>query len=69
MTELGGMQDSDLIDKKIVKRQSDVALILAADMTLAEELKEYLLYILMLDEATVEDLVRILNNNMSKITQ
>jgi DNA repair exonuclease SbcCD nuclease subunit len=69
MTELGGMQDNDLIDKKIVKRQSDVALILAADMTLAEELKEYLLYILMLDEATVEDLVRILNNNMSKITQ
>ena len=67
MTELGGLQDSDLIDKKIVKRQSDVALILDADMTLAEELKEYLLYILMLDEATTEELVKILNNNMSKI--
>lgn len=67
MAELGGVADNELIDKKIVKREVDTALILDSAMSLQEELKEYLLYILQLDENKADDLVHILNNNMDKI--
>lgn len=67
MSELGIVADSDLIDKKIVKREVDTALILDNNMSLQEELKEYLLYILQLDETKADELVHILNNNMDKI--
>jgi DNA repair exonuclease SbcCD nuclease subunit len=68
MSELGAMEDSSLIDKKIVRRETETALILDPSMTLAAELKEYLLYILQLSDSTVEDIVQVLNNNLDKIT-
>lgn len=67
MAELGAMEDSDLIDKKVMKRETDTALILDPTMTLQEELSEYLTYILQLDEDTVDSVIQILNNNMDKI--
>jgi len=67
MAELANMADNELIDKKVVKRDSDTALILDPKLTLAEEVKEYLTYILALDENTIEACVQILNNNMDKI--
>lgn len=69
MSELGNIEDSDLIDKKVVKREVDTALILDPTMTLQEELKEYLLYILQLNEDKVDGLVHILNDNMNKLTE
>lgn len=69
MAELGALVDSELIDKKVVKRDTDTALILDPKMTLAEELKEYLLYISQLPEDRVESLVHILHDNMSKLTE
>ena len=68
MLELSSMEDSSLIDKKVVKKETDTALILEPNMTLAAELTEYLLYILQLPEATVESIVHVLNNNIDKIT-
>lgn len=68
MSELGAMEDNTLIDKKVVRRQTDTALILDPSMTLAAELTEYLLYILQLPDNTVQDIVQILNNNLDKIT-
>lgn len=68
MSELGEVEDNDLIDKKVIKREVETALILDPKMTLPEELKEYLLYILQLDDAKATQLVDILNNNMHKIT-
>ena len=67
MAMLGSMLDSDLIDKKVVKRETDTALILEPTMTLQEEVKEYLLYILQLDEDTVDAVLHILNDNMDKL--
>lgn len=67
MAELGAMADSALIDKKIVKRESDTALILDPKMTLTQELKEYLSYILMLEDKDIEDCVQLLNSNMGKL--
>lgn len=67
MAELGAMADSALIDKKIVKRETDTALILDPKMTLTQELKEYLSYILMLEDKDIEDCVQLLNSNMGKL--
>ena len=66
MAELGALEDSELIDKKVMKRESDTALILDPNMSLVDELREYLLYILQLNEETVDSVVHILNNNMDK---
>lgn len=67
MAELGALADSNLIDKKVVKRETDTALILDPKMTIQEEVREYLSYILQLSDNTVEDVLHVLNNNMNKI--
>lgn len=67
MAELGAMADSALIDKKIVKRETDTALILDPKMTLTQELKEYLSYILMLEDKDIEECVQVLTSNMGKL--
>jgi len=67
MAELGALADSNLIDKKVVKRETDTALILDPKMTIQEEVREYLSYILQLSDNTVEDVLQVLNNNMNKI--
>lgn len=69
MTELGSMIDSDLIAKKVVKREVDTALILDADMTPEEELKEYLMYILQLDESKVTKLLGVYSDHAHLITE
>lgn len=69
MTQLGGVADSDLIDKKIVKRSSDTALILGADMTLEQEVSEYLEYILELPEDAITNALQELSNHASQLTR
>ena len=67
MSELGDIEDNDLIDKKVIKRETDTALILTPKMSMQEELREYLLYILQLSEETTEEVVGILNDNMDAL--
>lgn len=67
MAELGALEDSDLVSKKIVKRETDTALILDPTMTMAEELKEYLMFILGLPEEKADGLVNIFRNNQNKL--
>lgn len=67
MVELANIADSDLIDKKVSKRESDTALMLDPNMTLQQELEEYLLYILLVNEDTVAQVLQIFNNNKDKI--
>lgn len=68
LAELGAMEDSELIGKKVTKRETDTALILDPKMSLQEELKEYLTYILQLSEEETEAAVHVLNNSLHKIT-
>lgn len=68
MAELGALADSALIDKKVMKREVDTALILDPSMSLAAELQEYLLYILQLSDANVEEILQVLHDNLEKIT-
>lgn len=62
MSELGTMQDSELIDKKIVKRDTDTALILEPDLTIEEEVSEYLRYVLQLNDSSIDKVLEELNN-------
>jgi hypothetical protein len=67
MQELGQLEDSDLIDRKVIKRTTDVELMLSNDMTLIQEVKEYLQYILNLPEDVIERATTELQNHLEKI--
>jgi hypothetical protein len=67
MQELGELEDSELIDRKVIKRDTDAALMLDPEMTLTEEVKEYLTYILELPEETVESVIKEMQNYAEKI--
>ena len=67
MQELGELEDSDLIDRKVIKRDTDSALILDPEMSMAEEVKEYLTYILELPETTIENVLKEFQNHADKI--
>lgn len=67
LSELGSLEDSDLIDKKVVKRSQDTQLILDPELTLAEEVREYLSYILMLPEETIEEVLLEFYNHADKL--
>jgi hypothetical protein len=66
MQELGELEDSELIDRKVIKRETDSALILDPDMSLDQEVKEYLTYILELPEQTVEAVLKEMQNYAEK---
>lgn len=61
MSELSSLESSDLLDKKVVKRELDTTLILSPEMTIAHEVEEYLKYVLQLNDTTVAELLEELN--------
>lgn len=65
--ELAQLEGNDLIDKKVVKRAQETQLILDPEFTLAEEVREYLLYILQLNEAAVGDTLKEFYNFADKL--
>jgi len=58
MSELAGVQDSELIDKKLNKQSKDTALILTSDMSLTAEVEEYLKYVLNLSDSSVKAILK-----------
>lgn len=67
LQELSGLEDNVLIDKKVVKRSQDTQLILDPKLSLAEEIREYLLYILELPEDTINEVLKEFYNYADKI--
>jgi hypothetical protein len=63
MTQLGETENSELLDKKIVKRNTDTQLILDPVMTLRQEVQEYLSYVLELPEAQINNVLEELDNH------
>lgn len=56
--ELGTLEDNELIDKKVVKRAQETQLILDPQLSLAEEVREYLTYILQLNSDTIDNTLK-----------
>lgn len=68
MQELGSLEDSELIASKVIRRETDSALLLEPDMTLDQEVKEYLTYILELPELTVDKVLQEMQNHVEKLS-
>ena len=64
--DLAGIKNSDLLDKKVVVRKSEASLIMDKDMTVSEELAEYLTYILEISEDKIPDILGTYNDYASK---
>ena len=60
--DLAGIKNTDLLDKKVVVRKSEAALIIDKDMTIEEELVEYLSYILEIKEDKIPDILGTYND-------
>jgi hypothetical protein len=69
MQELGELEDNELIDRKVMRRETDVALMLDKDMDLSQEVSEYLQYILALPQDTIDKALKELQNYANKIEQ
>ena len=65
--ELANVKNNELLDKKVVKRNSEASLIIEKDMSIQEELVEYLTYILEIPDARIPEIVGIFNDYASKI--
>lgn len=59
--DLSKIENSELLDKKLVKRSSDTALVLDKKMTISEELVEYLRYIQELPEKEITNIMGVFN--------
>jgi len=64
ISDLSGVKNSELLDKKIIKRSNEVSLALTKEMTIEDELTEFLLYILELPEKEVEEIVGVFHDNV-----
>ncbi|HEY9702406.1 MAG TPA: metallophosphoesterase [Allocoleopsis sp.] len=63
MSELSNLESSTLLDKKVVKRETDTTLILDPQMSIRHEVEEYLKYILSLSDNTVIEILKEFNNH------
>jgi len=64
--ELASVENSELLDKKVIKRNSEVSLVLDKDMTIEEELVEYLSYYLAIPEDEVSNIIGTYNDHSQK---
>ena len=55
-------KDNKLLDKKLIKRYNDSALILTPEMTLEDELAEYLQFILGLNDKKVKEVLGVFHD-------
>lgn len=59
LSELASVPNTELLDKKVIKRSTETALLLD-DMTMEQELAEYLSYILEIDD--IDDIMKVFND-------
>ena len=67
LQELATVKNTDLLDKKLVKRNTEATLIIEKDMTITEELSEYLKYIQELPDDKVDNILRTFHDNTSTL--
>ena len=65
--ELANVKNSELLDKKVVKRSSEATLVIDKEMTIQDELVEYLSYILEIPETRIPQIVGIFNDYATKV--
>tara|TARA_R110002074_G_scaffold185084_1_gene350520 strand:- start:3860 stop:4810 length:951 start_codon:yes stop_codon:yes gene_type:complete len=66
MQDLANIEDSSLLDKKVIKRSTEASLVIGKDMTKEEELVEYLTYILEIPEEKISNILGVYNDYAQK---
>lgn len=66
VVDLSGVKNSELLDKKLVRRSTDTTLILDRGMTMADELVEYFTYILDLPEDQIKEAMAAFHDNSTR---
>jgi DNA repair exonuclease SbcCD nuclease subunit len=64
--ELAGVKNSELLDKKVVKRSTEATLVMNKDMSIQDELSEYLLYVLEMPEDKIPNIIGTFNDYSQK---
>jgi hypothetical protein len=65
--QLAEVANSELLDKKVVKRSSEATLVIEKDMSVQDELAEYLMYILEINEDRIPQIIGLFNDYASKV--
>ena len=65
--ELANVKNTELLDKKVVKRSSEATLVIDKEMTIQDELVEYLSYILEIPDERIPQIVGIFNDYATKV--
>ena len=65
--DLAGVKNSELLDKKVVIRKSEASLIMDKEMSIQEELAEYLTYILEINTDKVPDIIGTYNDYTTNV--
>lgn len=60
--DLAKVAANELLDKKVVKRNSEASLVLGNDMTVGEELVEYLEFILQINQEKIPEIIGLFND-------
>jgi len=68
VSDLSNIKNSELLDKKVIKRKTEATLILGKEMTIEEELGEYLSYILELDDSKVKNILGVFSGYAKEVT-
>lgn len=64
--DLADVENSELLDKKVVKRNNEATLVLNKDASIQEELSEYLQYVLEIEESKIPNIIGTFNDYASK---
>lgn len=67
VVDLGSVRNTELLDKKLVKRSTEATLLLGKDMSMQDELVEYLTYILEIPENKLPELIGVYNDYAKRI--
>lgn len=62
VADLSNVKNSELLDKKVIRRKTEATLILDKEMSIEEELAEYLSYILELEEIKVKKILGVFSD-------
>ena len=67
LKDLAEVKNSELLDKKVVKRKSEATLIMDKEMSVQEELVEYLNYILEINPDKIPDIIGTYNDYTTNV--
>ena len=68
VADLTGVENTELLDKKVIRRKTEATLMLDKEMTIEEELNEYLSYILELEEQKTKKILGVFSDYSKEIS-